>query len=633
MKGKKLALGLAHLIGPHKADDRVPSSTPKESPPPSPYPGRRAPLSSKVEADLRLACAGVLVNTKPSHQYVPPDEPKQALDYDAIKRSASTSKSQDSRPFPPRIDSAEDKHPLKYAYRPDAAIDQLFSKSDPAIDPVQSILGRSKYDTPMGSRAKTPVPNNVLSPASDAATRPRVVKRSLSGETDGSTPNTDATEYHWSTSTAPTSAAITPARTSKRASGHIPVEQELAIKDAASAIEWMRNELERRRQKQDAEEAEQQQQAALPPLSRAPSRSRSIRSIRSLRDNIKEYIRPSSSGGPNGENSRAPSRSASRSSMRSDSKSQDPDIRGGWRSWGRTLKKEHAQTDVSRSNSRRGRGESPKLPNSKKSEINLNRELPPLPSLDQWKDEQLAPPTRPAPQAPLSTHPPPRSEHSKNTKSVDSAMSERDEIIVARLGWPVREKPEVYMPTRSPRHAAATKMPVFASANTSDKLASGALPRSKSARRERTPEPASSTVRAISSQQNGDLASTRLRSPSNPAFYSASTGFSEHRNYDSSNIPTPLGSISSTSTKTRAKERPATSSSKHDHKRRQVKDVVVRSPPPVPPKEASDKKAWWNLKSKNKKPATWMDQLEKLGGVKDGILISDEACSAPHIRY
>ncbi|KAH0092616.1 hypothetical protein KCU60_g12539, partial [Aureobasidium melanogenum] len=105
MKGKKLALGLAHLIGPHKADDRVPSSTPKESPPPSPYPGRRAPLSSKVESDLRLACAGVLVNTKPSHQYVPPDEPKQALDYDAIKRSASTRKSQDSRPFPPRIDS------------------------------------------------------------------------------------------------------------------------------------------------------------------------------------------------------------------------------------------------------------------------------------------------------------------------------------------------------------------------------------------------------------------------------------------------------------------------------------------------------------------------------------------------
>ncbi|KAG9833746.1 hypothetical protein KCU98_g12231, partial [Aureobasidium melanogenum] len=634
MKGKKLALGLAHLIGPHKADDRVPSSTPKESPPPSPYPGRRAPLSSKVESDLRLACAGVLVNTKPSHQYVPPDEPKQALDYDAIKRSASTRKSQDSRPFPPRIDSAEDKNPLKYAYRPDAAIDQLFSKSDPAIDPVQSILGRSKYDTPMGSRAKTPVPNAVLSPGSDAATRPRAVKRSLSGETNGSTPITDATEYHWSNSTAPTSAAITPARTSKRASSHIPVEQELAIKnDATAAIEWMRNELDRRRQKQEAEEAEQQQQAALPPLSRAPSRSRSIRSIRSLRDNIKEYIRPSSSGGPNGENSRAPSRSASRSSLRSDSRSRDPDIRGGWRSWGRTLKKEHAQTDVSRSNSRRGRGESPKLPNSKKSEINLNRELPPLPSLDQWKDEQLAPPTRPAPQAPVPTHRPTRSVHSKNTKSVDSGVSERDEIIAARLGSPVKEKPEVYMPTRSPRHVAATKMPNLAATYTSDSLTSGALPRSKSAHRDRTAEPTSSTVRAISSHQGGDLASTRMRSPSNPAFYSASTGFSEHRNYDSSNIPTPLGSISSTSTKTRAKERPATSS-KHDHKRRQMKDVVVRSPPPVPPKETNDtKKAWWNIKAKNKKPATWMDQLEKMGGVKDGILIADEACSAPHIRY
>lgn len=650
MKGMKLAMGLAHLvspqlrtwmlhaladncleIGPHKADDRVPSSTSKESPPPSPYPGRRAPLPSKVESDLRLACAGVLVNTKPSHQYVPPDahstthqEPKQALDYDTIKRSASTRKSQDSRPFPPRTDSADDKHPLKYAYRPDAAIDQLFSKSDPAIDPVQSILGRSKYDTPMGSRAKTPVPNTVLSPASDAATRPRVVKRSISGETNGSTPMTDATEYQWSNSTAPTSAAITPARTSKRASSHIPIEQELALKNDATAIEWMRNELERRRQKQDAEEAEQQQ-AALPPLSRAPSRSRSIRSIRSLRDNIKEYIRPSSSGGPNGENSRAPSRSASRSSLRSDSKSQDPDMRGGWRSWGRTLKKEHAQTDVSRSDSRRGRGDSPRLSNSKKSEINLNRELPPLPSLDQWKDEPLIPPTRPAPQAPVSTHRPAHSEH--------SAMSEKDEIIAARLGSPVKEKPEVYMSTRSPRYVAATKMPNLAAAYTSDNLTPGALSHSKSAHRDRTPEPTSSTVRAISSHQGGDSTGTRMRSPSNPAFYSASTGFSEHRNYDSSNIPTPLGSISSTSTRNKSTNRPATSS-KHDLKRRQAKDgIVVRSPPPVPPKETGDKKAWWNIKSKNKKPATWMDQLEKMGGVKNGILIADEACDAPHIRY
>ncbi|KAK6008796.1 hypothetical protein QM012_000699 [Aureobasidium pullulans] len=656
MKGMKLALGLAHLvspqvriqtlhtladgrleIGPHKADDRLPSSTPKETPPPSPYPGRRAPLSSKVESDLRLACAGVLVNTKPSHQYVPPEvhstalqEPKQALDYDAIKRSASTRKSQDSRPFPPRTDSADDKNPLKYAYRPDAAIDQLFSKSDPAIDPVQSILGRSKYDTPMGSRAKTPVPNNVLSPASEAATRPRVVKRSVSCETNGSTPITDATEYQWSNSTAPTSAAITPARNSKRASSHIPVEQELAIKNDATAIEWMRNELERRRQKQDAEDAEQQQ-TALPPLSRAPSRSRSIRSIRSLRDNIKEYIRPSSSGGPNGENSRAPSRSASRSSLRSDSRSQDPDIRGGWRSWGRTLKKEHAQTDVSRSNSRRGRGESPKLSNSKKSEINLNRELPPLPSLDQWKDEQLVPPARPAPPAPLSSHRPAHYEHGRNTKSVDSAMSEKDEIIAARLGSPVKEKPEVYMPTRSPRHVAATKMPNLAAAHTSDNPTPGALPRSKSARRDRTPEPTSSTVRAISSHHALEPTSTRMRSPSNPAFYSASTGFSEHRNYDSSNIPTPLGSISSTSTKNKSTTRPTTSS-KHDHKRRK-EGLIVRSPPPVPPKESNEKKAWWNIKAKNKKPATWMDQLEKMGGVKNGILIPDEACDAPHIRY
>jgi hypothetical protein len=614
----------------------MPAANPKESPPPSPYPGHRGPLSTKIESDLRLACAAVLLNTKPSHQYVAPDltstaipETKQALDYDAIKRSASTLQSQSSRPFPPRTDSAEDKHSLKYAYRPDANIDQLFSKSDPAVDPVQSILGKSKHDTPMGSRAKTPVPNTILSPASDVGVRPHDTKRSLSGETNGSTPITDVTEYHWSTSTAPTSAAITPARNSKRASSHIPVEQESAIKNDTSAIEWMRNELERRRLRQAAEE----EQAALPALSRAPSRSRSIRSIRSLRDNIKEYIRPSSAGG-----SRPPSRSTSRSSLRSDSKSQDPEIRGGWRSWGKTLKKEHAQTDVTRSDSIRGRGESPKLPHSKKSEINLNRELPPLPGLDQWKDldqwksldhpkeVQPAPPARSAPAPPL-THHPVHPEHKRKPKSVDSVMNEKDEIIAARLGSPLKDKPDVYVPSRSPRVTAAPKMPNLASAYTSDSL----LPRSKSAARARTPDLTSSSIRTVSSHQGGDSTSSRVRSPSNPAFSSPSAGFSQHRNYDSTSIPTPLGSISSTSVNKKPSERPGTSN-KNDHKSRQI---IVRSPPAVPPKAAGDKKAWWNIKGKTKKPATWMDQLEKMGGVKDGILIPDDgdACNAPHIRY
>jgi hypothetical protein len=608
----------------------MPAANSKESPPPSPYPGQRA-LPTKVESDLRLACAGVLLNTKPSHQYVAPDTTstatKQALDYDAIKRSASTLKSQASRPFPPRTDSADEKHPLKYAYRPDAPIDQLFSKTDPTADPVHSILGKSKYDTPMGSRAKTPDPNALLSPSSDVGTRPHVAKRSLSGGTNGSTPITDATEYHWSTSTAPTSAAITPARNSKRESSHIPVEQDSAVKTDASAIEWMRNELERRRQRQAAEE----EQAALPPLSRAPSRSRSIRSIRSLRDNIKEYIRPSSSG-----NSRPPSRSTSRSSLRSDSQSQDPDIRGGWRSWGKTLKKEHAQTDVSRSNSSRGRKDSPKVSNSKKSEINLNRELPPLPGLDQWRDEPSAPPARAAPKPPPLTHHPVHREHSRNTKSVDSVMGEKDEIIAARLGSPVKEKPDVYMPSRSPRYTAATKMPNPGAVHTNDNL----LPRSKSAAHARTPEPASSSIRAISSHHQGGSSSTssRVRSPSNPAFSSPSAGFSQHRNYDSSSIPTPLGSISSSSLNKKPSERSTTTASSSKQTRQQAKDVLVqiRSPPAVPPKQTSDKKAWWNIKAKTKKPATWMDQLEKMGGVKDGVLIAedaDNACGAPHIRY
>lgn len=589
------------------------------SPPPSPYPGRRAPLSTKTENELRIACAGVCINTKPSHHYVPEDHcsssaPKPALDYDAIKRSASTR----SRPSLPRADSAETTHPAKYTYRPDSSIDQLFVKPDPTND----TLSRRKHDTPMSSHSKTPVPANVVSPSDQVKERPRANQRSFSAETSNSTPHTDVTEYPWSTSTAATSAAITPARASKRASSHMPADQEQIPKADATAIEWMRNELERRRRRQVATEPAPAPTPA--PQSRAPSRTRSIR------NNIKEYIRPSTAGSVSREPSRPSSRSASRASHRTTEirdHSRDPSIRGGWRSWGRSRKDDG--NNMSRSSSLRGRSEGRKGSTSTKSELNLNRELPPLPSLDRWKQTELQ-------QAPESSHRPSNSVHSRAGISVGSETSEKDEIVAARLGSPVKERPEVYIPTRSPENISSTGVNTFGHAFTHDNLASfgntrldSVAPRSKSTNRIQTHEPTSSVrvVEASHGRKDGTNYS-HVHSPTGPAqgFPNVATGFSKHRNYDSSNIPPALAS-----SKPESKAEKASYKQKEETKYRHVMDILrSRSPPPVPPKD--DKKAWWNLKAKSKKPSTWMDQLEKLG-IKDGLLVNDDACGAPHIRY
>ncbi|KAF1357314.1 hypothetical protein EJ07DRAFT_167775 [Lizonia empirigonia] len=145
-------------------------------------------------------------------------------------------------------------------------------------------------------------------------------------------------------------------------------DADTALADA-QASEWMRKELEKRRQQNDSPQQ--------PPLSanRPPSRARSIK------ENIKEYIFPGSSAP-----SHALSRTQSRESLAlCDDQDGDPKQSGsqrGWRSWGSALRVN------SRSSSRPGtRGRDSEPEQTKKSQVNLNRELPPLPSLDSWKAE------------------------------------------------------------------------------------------------------------------------------------------------------------------------------------------------------------------------------------------------------
>lgn len=137
----------------------------------------------------------------------------------------------------------------------------------------------------------------------------------------------------------------------------------------AAATEWMA-------QHRDHHDASQPQ--ARPPTARTPSRSKSIK------ENIKGFA------------SRSISRAQSVESLRttdtnvSQDTSQDPPHSGsaaGWRGW--SLRRGGSSRSASRPGTSRGQPDESEQPKQvDKNVVNLNRELPPLPSLDSWKDAQ-----------------------------------------------------------------------------------------------------------------------------------------------------------------------------------------------------------------------------------------------------
>ena len=238
--------------------------------------------------------------------------------------------------------------------------------------PVRTKSTRQRFDDAFAEeRGRSAVKKYVTArpPAADVQRTRSQRNRAGSDDADSlvtpmTNSTTDACFNH--ASTAPSSAALTSGGTSNRHSHQL--DNPAAIADAQAA-EWMRKELEKRRQQNDSP------QQPLQTNNRPPSRARSIK------DNIREYIFPGSTAP-----SRALSRTQSRESLALyDDQDNEPKRSGsqrGWRSWGSALRVN------SRSNSRPGtRGRDSEPEQTKKSEVNLNRELPPLPSLDSWKDE------------------------------------------------------------------------------------------------------------------------------------------------------------------------------------------------------------------------------------------------------
>lgn len=316
----------------------------------------RQRIDPKTEQELRAACALILQNFKPSDHDIPDADPK--LDF----RGPHTRRREVLTVKVSRPSGAPADYKATHVVRSDTQRAASSSKSYPDL-PMRANTGKRRVESTEHAEREADIRRSTKSSTNDAPRQHFV--RVDSGDTDDvlsvGTPLTTSTDaHHYSYSTAPTSVAATH-RSSKRASRH--GDGPAAIADAQAA-EWMRQELEKRRHQMASNPHQSRPQTS----ERPPSRATSIRS------GIREYIFPGS---------RSLSRTQSRSSLRSEaSQEQSNGSERGWRSWG--LNRRSSSRRSSRPGTSNGRKEYGEQ--DKKSELNLNRELPPLPSLDTWKE-------------------------------------------------------------------------------------------------------------------------------------------------------------------------------------------------------------------------------------------------------
>ncbi|KAI6877716.1 hypothetical protein KC360_g9061 [Hortaea werneckii] len=285
-------------LGPSKADNRAfPTqlNVDPESPPVTPK-SVRPPLSPIVEAELRASCAYVLQNFRPSHvvynEHTAPAAPQKAqLDYATIKESVPkdmqrpthrpiskiSARSNEKPSSEPEAGESEAMSPVGLRPRSHVPADDAL-KLDKLRRADSQSRARSRAEQLMGGApSKAPPPTtrqrsdshvHTLSSQAKAepTERPRTAARTESTETTGSTPQTDTTDYPWSdekSSTGMTSAAVTPARGSKRTSSQAlqgGSESGSVPKPEPMTDDWMRQELDKFKKAQDERQQHQQQQ-------------------------------------------------------------------------------------------------------------------------------------------------------------------------------------------------------------------------------------------------------------------------------------------------------------------------------------------------------------------------------------
>jgi hypothetical protein len=325
--------------------------------------------------------------------------------------------------------------------------------------------------------------------------------------------------------------------------------------------------MNQQREKQDPSNPQ-----ARPSTAVAPSRSRSIR------DNIKEYVFP---GTTSRNLSRAPSHGSLRTmntNVSQESSAEPPHSASGqgWRSWALP-----GRRSSSRSNSRPGtsKGQPEEAEQPKKSTVNLNRELPPLPSLDSWK-ESVQPAPEKAVRSPTSaTH-------------IASVMRPQD-----------RPTPErVVANNKAHRRSGSDTLAIQYNAALNARSPTHSKHAVQSASRSKTLTPDSFGQTLVGSVSTGNLGHIRQKSTDSPITPRKSgelLNFSRNMSVD-----TPTRSTFSNEVKVSRKEE----------------------------QKSRLKKVFSGWMTKKEKKEDWMHKIEK-EGVKEGVMVQDGAASAPIVRY
>jgi hypothetical protein len=540
-------------------------------------------LDSQTEQELRSACRHILQNFKPSDHGMEDTDPK--LDFGGPNRRKETK---------PQVEVN--------VRMPTGAPTDMSSSSFMVRKPSTKTRTRAKADLEIKARSHGDMPARANSSRKradfgwlDERDDRRDEKLRTHGKTSIDVPRStvfrnDSDEHvatpvavpsryaHAKTSSsAPLSASLPAGRTTNRRSHNF--DDPAAIADA-QAVAWMRQELEKKRQEEASNPQVQPSTAARPP-SRAAS----------IKGSVKEYFIP-------GSRSRALSRAQSKESLRSTATNDDQNLsrngsNSGWRSWG--IRARSSSRNNSRPGTSKGQTEEAQPRKSESNGLNLNRELPPLPSLDTWKDTweeqdipaevKVASPKSPTAGTHIASLMRPQEQHQERSPAARKSLGKSgSDAMQYGDAFPVRQSSRkqgiqpIPQPTRtapgSPGNAEHTMTGWSSTSNLDHRL-------------------------EISSGNHTRQRSGDSRSASNSNGSADPSSFSHKMSVDS-----PVRGTFPTEPKTPGKEE----------------------------QKSKLKKIFSGWMTKGHKKEDWMHKIEK-EGVKEGVLVQDSATASPVVRY
>ncbi|MCJ1466372.1 hypothetical protein MMC07_004991 [Pseudocyphellaria aurata] len=401
-----------------------------DSPPysPSPSESERPLLSSRVEAQLRRACAIIVQETNPSQESDGLPDYNETLkrlneEHEKAQKLAAAARARASKPQPqarrPRVSGSEpSSNPAPYVHVPQnaaASFEATASQRHPRSPSRTQEIASERPDG-VDSDFYQSVAKEQLSKLRAAVdTRPKTSAAACidytgpSADTSNSTsPSSTTYEGHArpiSTGLSSLDAIVIPGDEKSSSPCNVRVSEQI-LQDGpsasladASAKAWMAQELSRRRAEcgngRSARPANRSSLQKQPDPERSSSRASTIASVR---DGIKDYIRPRAS--MDGLHSKQPRKDSFRPGS-SDGKEIKGVEKNWWRSSGLRRKESWSSFRNSRSAQEDGLGVEDEGPD-------LNRALPALPGLDQYKEKRAAPkhiaqlmrPSRPAAKRP-----------------------------------------------------------------------------------------------------------------------------------------------------------------------------------------------------------------------------------------